>query len=88
MQMRAGRLARVAALPDAFTSLDLHSFNDSDGLQVGISCLVTESVVYQHGIAIAEEYETYAFHYTVTCGIDRITRLQGEVDSLVERTSA
>ena len=79
MKMRSGRTSCIARLPYALASFDAHALNYADGFHVGVSGLVSEAVVYDYGVAISEEFEAYAFHNPVTCGIDRIARFHGEI---------
>ena len=46
---------------------------------MGISCLVSESMVYHDLVAVSEELELDAFHDSVACRIDRVARLHGKI---------
>ena len=81
VEMRAGRTSRVAAFTDTLSPLDLHSLDDSYRFKVGISGLVSETMVDDYLVAIAEKFELYALDDSISGRIDRIARLKGEVDS-------
>ena len=79
MKMRSGRASGVSADADAFSSLDLHSFCYSYRLKVGVSGLVSESVVDKYLITIAEQFKLHIDHDSVTCGIDSVSWLESKV---------
>ena len=57
VEMRAAGAAGLSALGDAVASLYLHAFDHLYGIEMGVDGLVTEPVVYCHGIAVPEELE-------------------------------
>ena len=48
---------------------------------MGITGLISESVVYDYLVSIAEELELHALDHTISCSIDRIPWLEGKIDS-------
>ena len=81
MQMRARGLSGISAFGNAFSTLDLHAFRNQDSLEVGISGLISETMVDYNRISIVEQIESHGSHDTVPSSIDRISRFQCEVES-------
>ena len=79
MKMWSGRLSRVAAQADALSPLDLHALGNTYGLHMRITGLITESMVDDYLVSIAEELKLDAFNHTIAGRINRIARLQGEI---------
>ena len=81
MKMRSRRPAGISALSYALTPLYLHALGNTYRFEMGIPCLITESMIYENRVAITEELESDRLHHTVTRRVDRISRLEGEVDT-------
>ena len=88
VEMRTGGSSRVAAFPYAFSPLYLHALDHAYGLEMGIPRLVSEAMVYDHGISISEELEFHAFHHAVTCRIDRVAGLKGKIHTAMTLCAA
>ena len=48
---------------------------------MGIPCLVTEAMVYEDRVSIAEKLKPYRLDHTIARCIDGISRLQRKIDT-------
>ena len=85
MEVRSGGLAGIADLTYLLSPLELLALGHIYRVEVGIACLVSEAVVYDDLIAVAEELIPHLFHNSVSRGVNRIADLAGrKIYSVVE----
>ena len=83
MQVRTGSLPAAAAFAHLVAAFHLHPFHHADGFHVGVTRFVTESVVDDQRVPIAEKLVFHLRYHPVAGSIDRAARRHREIHAAV-----